>query len=138
MSQPTLEVADLRVRYPQRRQPALENVDLRVGEGERVLVVGSSGTGKSTLLRALCGVVPQSIHADVSGRIRVDGRDPLEEPVAEVAHSVGYLGQDPATQVSPHCRGRRCNGFGEPRRPPRGNWATGDGGAGGERGGASR
>ena len=47
---------------------ALRNVDLAVGDGEFVVVVGLSGAGKSTLLRCLNGLVPAT-----GGSIRVDG-----------------------------------------------------------------
>ncbi len=50
---------------------ALDDVDLVVGPGERVAVVGASGAGKSTLLAVANGAVPPS-----SGSVEVLGRDP--------------------------------------------------------------
>ncbi len=44
--------------YPGATTPALEGVDLSIGEGELVLVVGTTGLGKSTLRRAINGLVP--------------------------------------------------------------------------------
>lgn len=49
-----LEIRALEARYG--RIPALRGIDLRVGEGELVALVGANGAGKSTLLRALSGV----------------------------------------------------------------------------------
>ena len=48
---------------------ALDGVDLRVGRGELVCVVGASGCGKSTLLNLVAGLDPPS-----RGTVRVDGR----------------------------------------------------------------
>ena len=52
------------------RIPALKGIDLHVGEGELVALVGANGAGKTTLLRALSGVQPVS-----AGRIRFEGAD---------------------------------------------------------------
>jgi thiol reductant ABC exporter CydD subunit len=52
-----LRISDLTVRYPDRDAPALDNFSLVVASGEAVAVVGASGTGKSTLLRAILGFV---------------------------------------------------------------------------------
>ena len=52
------------------RIQALRGIDLCVGEGELVALVGANGAGKTTLLRALSGVQPLS-----AGRVRFDGAD---------------------------------------------------------------
>ena len=52
---PLLDVAGLRISYG--RIEAVRGVDIRVGQGEFVGIIGSNGAGKSSLLRALAGVV---------------------------------------------------------------------------------
>jgi branched-chain amino acid transport system ATP-binding protein len=63
-----LEVAALSSRYG--RIPALADVDLHVGQGELVALVGANGAGKTTLLRVLSGVQPTA-----GGRVRLEGSD---------------------------------------------------------------
>jgi branched-chain amino acid transport system ATP-binding protein len=63
-----LEIRALEARYG--RIPALRGIDLRVGEGELVALVGANGAGKSTLLRALSGVQRVS-----SGQVLFCGED---------------------------------------------------------------
>jgi branched-chain amino acid transport system ATP-binding protein len=63
-----LDVARLESRYG--RIPALSGIDLTVGRGELVALVGANGAGKSTLLRAISGVQPVS-----GGTIRFEGID---------------------------------------------------------------
>ena len=74
-----------------RTEPVLPGLDLRIGPGERVLLAGPSGSGKSTLLRALAGVLTTTESGDLSGAVRVDGRDP-----GDGGTHVGLLVQDPA------------------------------------------
>lgn len=55
--------------------PVLNGVSLRVQHGEFVALLGSSGCGKTTLLRVVSGFVPVR-----SGRIAIDGRDVTTAP----------------------------------------------------------
>ena len=62
-----LEVKDLDVAYGEK--PALREVEMRVGEGECVSVLGANGAGKSTLLRSISGLLRPR-----RGSITLDGR----------------------------------------------------------------
>jgi len=68
---PLLRVVDLRVRYGE--MEAVRNVSLEVGHGEAVGLLGANGAGKSTVLKALMGLLPVA-----SGRVELDGQ-PLSE-----------------------------------------------------------
>lgn len=94
-----VRVRGLTVAFPRRAQPAILGLDLEVDPGERVVLRGPSGGGKSTLLHVLTGVVPQSVRASVAGSVSVLGRDPRREPVPRLALDVGWLGQDPTTNA---------------------------------------
>ncbi|GAA0727292.1 ATP-binding cassette domain-containing protein [Dactylosporangium roseum] len=83
------------VTYADAARPAIRDVTLTVGEGELCLVAGSTGTGKSTLLRAVNGLVPHFTGGTLTGRVTVDGRDTRTHPPRELADVVGVVGQDP-------------------------------------------
>jgi branched-chain amino acid transport system ATP-binding protein len=68
-----LQVEGLASRYG--RIPALKGIDLHVGQGELVALVGANGAGKTTLLRALSGVQPVS-----AGHVRLEGVDITTAP----------------------------------------------------------
>ena len=75
LGHPVLEVEDVSVAYGKRR--ALEGVSLAVGAGEIVTLLGANGSGKSTTLRAVSGLVRAA-----RGAIRYDGRDVGRWPAA--------------------------------------------------------
>jgi energy-coupling factor transporter ATP-binding protein EcfA2 len=83
------------VTYADAPGPVLRDVELRIEEGELVLVVGRTGVGKSTLLGAVNGLVPHFTGGTLSGRVVVDGRDTRTHPPRQLADAVGVVGQDP-------------------------------------------
>ena len=90
-----LRFEQVTVTYDGAGAPALRDVDLTVDEGELCLVVGRTGVGKSTLLRAINGLVPHFTGGRLAGRVTVDGRDTRTHPPRELADVVGVVGQDP-------------------------------------------
>ena len=96
---PALAVEGLSYAYAGAGERALEAVSLEVGAGEFVLLAGRSASGKSTLLRAACGLVPHFHGGEIEGRVAVAGLDAIATGPGELAAVVGYLAQDPETQV---------------------------------------
>ncbi len=76
-SQNLLEIRGLDVSYGGIR--AVRGLDLVVAPGELISLIGANGAGKSTTLRAICGLVPAS-----GGEILYDGRSILGRPVHEM------------------------------------------------------
>lgn len=110
-----LEIDDLKVAYPVRRgvidsltrQPrqhvrAVDGVDLRVGRGEMVALVGESGCGKTTIAQSILGAV-----APTSGAIRLDGSDITamsQRQLRAVRRRVQMIYQDPYASLDPRFR----------------------------------
>lgn len=78
---------------------ALDGIDLEIGCGEMVVLAGLSGSGKTSLIRAACGLVPHFHGGWISGRLEVAGLDVSEHGPAELATEVGLVAQDPESQV---------------------------------------
>ena len=96
---PALAIEGLGYSYPGAARPSLRDVSLKVAPGEFVLLAGRSASGKSTLLRAACGLVPHFHGGEIEGRVRVGDFDALGGGPGELAALVGYVAQDPETQV---------------------------------------
>ncbi|MGW4877347.1 ABC transporter ATP-binding protein [Streptomyces sp. NPDC004262] len=86
---------DVSVTYEGAAGPAVRGVDFEVPEGELVLLVGPSGTGKSTVLNSVSGLVPHFTGGTLRGRVTVAGRDTRTHRPRELADVVGTVGQDP-------------------------------------------
>jgi len=78
---------------------ALDGISLTLAPGEFALLAGRSACGKTTLLRAACGLVPHFHGGEIEGSIQVAGIDALATGPGELASAVGYVAQDPETQV---------------------------------------
>lgn len=96
---PALAVEGLGYTYPHAVREALAGVSLEVAPGEFALLAGRSASGKSTLLKAACGLVPHFHGGEVEGSVAVAGLDAIESGPGELAAVVGYVAQDPETQV---------------------------------------
>jgi energy-coupling factor transport system ATP-binding protein len=86
-------------RYPGTSDPALDGVDLEIEPGEMCLLAGLSGHGKSTLLRAACGLVPHFHGGRFAGAVTLAGLDTREHGPARLGTVAGVLFQDPETQL---------------------------------------
>src|SRR5690606_40492314 len=74
-------------------EPALENIDLDIGKGETLAIIGESGSGKSTLALALASLLPG--NARLSGNFRwADGRP-------RPGRDIGFVFEDTASSFDP-------------------------------------
>lgn len=94
-----IAIEGLCIRYPDRRQPALNGICEQIEAGEVVVITGPSGGGKTTLCRALAGFIPEMLPAKVSGKICINGRSVWEVDSAQIATSLGLVQQDPDAQI---------------------------------------
>ena len=81
--------------YPSSTKTILEDLTFTVSEGELVLVMGSTGSGKSSLLRLVNGLVPHHTGGILAGDISVNGISTREVKPGGLAHLVGIVGQNP-------------------------------------------
>jgi ATP-binding cassette subfamily B protein len=85
-----VELSDVRFSYPGASAPALDGVSLRVAPGETVALVGTTGAGKSTLVKLLA-----RFYDAGSGAVCVDGVDVRRYPLAGYRGRLGVVPQEP-------------------------------------------
>jgi energy-coupling factor transport system ATP-binding protein len=93
MSELAILVEGVAFDYP-RGVRALDGIDLRIDDGERVVVVGQNGSGKSTLVRQFNGLLRPT-----SGQVSINGRPIGRRHVADLAREVGLAFQNPDRQI---------------------------------------
>ena len=94
-----VEIDGLTYTYPGAPQPTLKEISLQIEKGDFLAVVGNNGCGKSTLCKALNGLIPHFITGTMEGSVRVEGLDTRESDVGVLAQKVGYVYQDFENQI---------------------------------------
>lgn len=94
-----LIVEDLSFRYRDRPGAAIHHVSFSAPKGELLLIAGASGCGKTTLIRAINGLIPRSYKGALNGRIRVNGQSVADLPLSRISQMVGTVLQDPERQI---------------------------------------
>ena len=87
-------------KYPLTDIKVLENINLKVDEGEFVAVIGPNGAGKSTLCYTLAGFVPHFYKGDLTGTVEVAGVETQTSSLSEWVMNVGLAFQNPFNQIS--------------------------------------
>lgn len=78
----------------------LQDISLDIEEGEFVSIIGANGMGKTTLCNAIRGFVPKFYKGDFVGTVKLHGRDIADVGIGELAKEVGFVFQNPFTQMS--------------------------------------
>ena len=94
-----IDIQDLTFTYKDETRPALQDITLAVPEGAFVGVIGPAGAGKTTLARAINGMVPHHYTGDYYGCVLVNGLDTVETALTDLSRLVGMVFQDVDSQI---------------------------------------
>lgn len=94
-----LSCDSLTYHYPEAAAAALTDITVNIDEGEFVLLLGASGSGKSTFLRALNGLVPRFYGGRIGGKVHYRLTELAQLTQREIVKNLGFLHQDPERQI---------------------------------------
>jgi len=97
--EPRLTAAAIRARgfgwrYRGQARPALQDLEFDLAPGDLLVVLGPTGSGRTTLGRALAGIVPHRLGGKWQGELSVDALDVARSSVRYIARSVGLVSDD--------------------------------------------
>lgn len=99
MTDSSLRIENLSFRYRSRADLALRSISFEAAAGQVLLIAGASGCGKTTLIRCINGLIPNSYKGEIQGGIWVQGKPIQGLSLARISQMVGTVLQDPERQI---------------------------------------
>lgn len=94
-----IRIQDFSFTYKSEETPALREISLEVPEGGFLGVIGPAGAGKTTLARAVTGMVPHHYRGDFYGSVTVNGLDTVDSSITDLSRVAGMVFQDVESQI---------------------------------------
>ncbi|WP_268869869.1 ABC transporter ATP-binding protein [Clostridium senegalense] len=94
-----INIDNVNFTYPDGNKKALKNINLKVNEGEFILIAGPSGCGKSTLIRLLNRIIPDYYGGTLEGNVYINNKDIDDFKKDEIVTNVGMVYQHPEKQI---------------------------------------
>lgn len=94
MAEPIISFKDYGFQYLAQASPTLYHINLDIYPGEKVLIAGASGSGKSTIGSCINGLIPYAYPGESTGSLLVDRKDPAKESIFNLSQVVGTVLQD--------------------------------------------
>ena len=86
-------------RYKGNEEYALNRINLEIKENSFILLAGETGSGKTSLIRCLNGLIPQFYAGYYKGSVEIDGKNTLTTPISDLSTVVGIVFQNPENQL---------------------------------------
>lgn len=86
-------------RYKGNEEYALNNINLRISENKFILLVGETGSGKTSLIRCVNGLIPQFYPGYYKGWVKISGKDTSITPISDLSKEIGVVFQNPENQL---------------------------------------
>ncbi|HME51224.1 MAG TPA: ABC transporter ATP-binding protein [Candidatus Lokiarchaeia archaeon] len=96
---PIIEIKDLSFTYQNQKIPVLDGINACFYPGTISIICGPTGSGKTTLIRLLNGLIPHFYEGTMTGEVIVDGINTMSTSTAKLAQVVGMVFQNPDNQL---------------------------------------
>jgi energy-coupling factor transporter ATP-binding protein EcfA2 len=86
-------------RYKGNEEYALNDINLEIEENKFILLCGETGSGKTSLIRCMNGLIPQFYPGFYKGSVQIMGKNTIETPISKLSTEVGIVFQNPENQL---------------------------------------
>ncbi|HCX02946.1 MAG TPA: ABC transporter [Clostridiales bacterium] len=94
-----IKIKNLTYTYPDKKEKSLRNINLQILPGEFVLIVGGSGSGKSSLIRSIASLAPDFYGGKQEGDIFINNKNLKTTNRRELVQTLGIVFQNPESQL---------------------------------------
>lgn len=94
MEKPIISFQNYGFQYTAQAEPTLYDINLDIYPGQKVLIAGASGSGKSTIASCINGLIPFAYPGTSTGTLLVDGKEVKKGSIFEQSKTVGTVLQD--------------------------------------------
>jgi len=86
-------------RYKGNDEYALKNINLDISSNKFILLAGETGSGKTSLIRCMNGLIPQFYAGYYKGDVEISGKNTIKTTISELSNDVGIVFQNPENQL---------------------------------------
>ncbi|MBG0765184.1 MAG: ABC transporter ATP-binding protein, partial [Tissierellales bacterium] len=94
-----IKIKNLTYTYPDKKEKSLRNINLQILPGEFVLIVGGSGSGKSSLIRSIASLAPDFYGGKQEGDIFINNKNLKTTNRRKLVQTLGIVFQNPESQL---------------------------------------
>jgi energy-coupling factor transporter ATP-binding protein EcfA2 len=94
-----IKFSNFHFRYKGNEEYALNNINLEINKNQFILLAGETGSGKTTLIRCINGLIPQFYSGFYKGSVEIDGVKTTDTTISELSRKVGIVFQNPENQL---------------------------------------
>lgn len=94
-----IELKNINFQYPLQDKKILDTINFTANYGEISLITGHTGSGKSTILNIMGGIIPNIIQGEICGQVYIDGEEQLGKKLSYICRKVGVVLQNADLQI---------------------------------------
>ncbi|GAH26483.1 unnamed protein product [marine sediment metagenome] len=94
-----IKFSNFHFRYKGNEEYALNNINLKIESNKFILLAGETGSGKTSLIRCMNGLIPQFYAGYYKGSVEISGKNTTETSISSLSKDIGIVFQNPENQL---------------------------------------